>query len=289
MNSTAPQPIVGLSAIADRYRVVLCDVWGVVHNGVASWAAARDALARFRAGGGTVVLVTNAPRPHHAVRPQLAALGVEPECFDAVVTSGDVTRDLLAAHPGAKAFHLGAERDLGLYGGLDLTLVEAEEADLISCTGLFDDTVETPDDYQALLERFRARNVPMICANPDRVVERGHHLIHCAGALAERYRELGGSALIAGKPHRPIYEAALARAAEAGAGAVPLDRVLAIGDGAPTDLRGAVDFGLDVLFVTAGIHSADFGPADDPDRDAVHRFLAAERLGATAFIPRLAW
>lgn len=221
--------------------------------------------------------------------PQLAALGVGPESFDALVTSGDVTRDLLARHSGSKVFHLGPDRDLSLYDDLGLELTNAADAELVSCTGLFDDTTEGPDDYQAMLEGLVARDVPLLCANPDRVVERGHTLVFCAGAIAERYRDLGGRAVIAGKPYRPIYEVALARLAQAGAATVAHDRVLAIGDGAPTDLRGAVDFGIDVLFVTAGIHSADFGAPDTPDARAVAHFLEASRLGARAFLPRLAW
>jgi ribonucleotide monophosphatase NagD (HAD superfamily) len=171
------------------------------------------------------------------------------------VTSGDVTRAVIAEKPGVKVLHLGADRDLSFYEGLDLTMVGEAEAELISCTGLFDDTVETPEDYRALFERLIARGLVMVCANPDLVVERGDTLIYCAGALARFYQELGGRAVLVGKPHAPIYKAAREILAELGGA-----RLLAIGDGLPTDIRGACDNGLDVLFVTGGIHAADFGP-----------------------------
>ncbi len=288
-NSSTPGRVPGLAEIAPRYDALLCDVWGVLHNGVDSFAGARTALETFRAGGGTVVLITNAPRTSPYVIAQIAGLGVGSECYDAIVTSGDVTRDLLAAHAPARLRHIGPDIHLSLYDGLDLTLVSPDEADIVSCTGLRDDDHETPDDYQAELAALAARGLPFICANPDIVVERGHQLIYCAGALAERYAALGGTTSVAGKPHRPIYEAALARVAEIRGAPVAENRVLAIGDGAPTDLAGAVRQNLDVLFVTGGIHAGHFGPADTPDADAVHRFLVAEGLGATAFLPGLCW
>jgi len=288
-NSTSPPRISGLSDLAGAYDVVLCDVWGVVHNGERSFAPAREALAAFRAGGGTVVLITNAPRLSQPIIDQMRSLDVEDSSYDSIVTSGDVTRELLAARGRVNALHIGSDIHLPLYAGLDITLTGGDEADVISCTGLRDDEHESPDDYDAELKALAARGLPMICANPDIVVERGNRFIWCAGALAERYRSFGGTSLIAGKPHRPIYDAALARA-EALRG-LPADRarVLAIGDGAPTDLTGACAQGLDILFVTAGIHAANFGPAEQPDAAAVSRFLSEEKLGARAFLPHLRW
>jgi HAD superfamily hydrolase (TIGR01459 family) len=239
--------VAGLSELTDTYDSVICDVWGVVHNGVAAFAPAVEALRRFRQGGGPVVLVTNAPRPWAPIRDQLQGLGVPDDAYDAIVTSGDVTRAVIAERPGAKVFHLGTDRDLSFYEGLDAVLVPEAEADLVSCTGLFDDEAETPDDYRPMLQRFAERRLTMVCANPDLVVERGHRLVPCAGALARLYGEIGGKAILVGKPHRPIYEAARARLAELGG-----ERTLAIGDGLPTDIRGAVDNGFDALFVTAG-------------------------------------
>jgi HAD superfamily hydrolase (TIGR01459 family) len=274
----------GLEDIAARYDGLLCDVWGVVHNGVSAFQPAVEALRRFRATRGPILLVTNAPRPAPLIRRQLAQLGVADDAYDDVLTSGDVTRDVIAARPGVKVFHLGPERDLPFYRGLDIALVPEEEAELVSCTGLFDDTSETPDDYDAMLRRLAGRGLAMACANPDLVVERGDTLVYCAGALAQRYQALGGKTIIVGKPHPPIYAAAQERLARLG-----VSRVLAVGDGLPTDIKGAHDAGIDVLFITGGIHEADFGPAGTPDPARVSSRLAAEGLGAVAFLPTLRW
>jgi HAD superfamily hydrolase (TIGR01459 family) len=209
---------------------------------------------------------------------------VPDDAYDAIVTSGDVTRAVIAEKPGVKVLHVGADRDLSFYEGLDLTMVGEADAELISCTGLFDDTVETPENYRALFERLIARGLVMVCANPDLVVERGETLIYCAGSLALFYQELGGAAVLVGKPHAPIYKAARGVLAELGGA-----RLLAVGDGLPTDIRGACDNGLDALFVTGGIHAADFGPAHMPDPERVAARLSAEGLSAVAFLPALAW
>src|SRR5215475_9839081 len=196
--------------LAGGYDVVLSDVWGVVHNGVAATPAACDALARFRASGGTVVLITNAPRPGVAVaRLTLDRLAVPRAAYDGIVSSGDVTHALIAARAGARVFHIGPQRDLPIFEGLDAPLAPLESADYAVCSGLTDDTVETPQDYHGLIERLRARGLTMICANPDVVVERGHELVYCAGAIADLYAAAGGEVVYAGKPYRPIYEQAL--------------------------------------------------------------------------------
>ncbi|WP_029075820.1 TIGR01459 family HAD-type hydrolase [Kaistia adipata] len=288
-NTTSPLPVAGLSDLAAQYPVVLSDVWGVIHNGVRAFAPACEALRRYRAQGGIVVLITNAPRTHQHIIDQMTGLGVGRDCYDGIVTSGDVTRGLLEARGAAKTFHVGNEREKSLYDGLPLQLVGEDEAELISCTGLFDDSVETPDDYAGRFEAWRKRDLPMICANPDIVVERGDRFVWCAGSLAQRYTALGGTSAVAGKPNPPIYEAALRKVAELNGGAVSREKVLAIGDGAPTDLRGACQEAIDVLFVTGGIHSASFGPEESPEKDAVHRFLVENELGVRAYIPHLAW
>ena len=263
-----PKTIASLDEISGHYAAILCDVWGVLHNGVRHFESAAGALAAARERGLAVVLITNAPRPHEDVEAQLASLDVPEAAWDRVVTSGDVTRELVSAGP-RKVFHLGPDRDLGLYDGLDIDIVEEFEANSVVCTGLFDDEIETPDDYAEMLRRMRARNLPMICANPDIVVERGDRLIYCAGAIAELYRELGGEVVFYGKPHRPIYERAMALAAERRGSPAPLDRVLAIGDSVRTDLTGAHGFGIDCLFVTRGIHSEDFEGIDQLDPASV--------------------
>ena len=259
-----------------RYDLLLCDVWGVVHNGVAAIQPSVEALIEARRRGCTVVLITNSPRPRDGVVAQLAALGVSASAFDAIVTSGDVTKGLLRAGP-KNAFHLGPERDLPLYQDTGVAVVDEDEAGVVVCTGLFDDENEQPSDYGPMLQRFRDRDLAMIVANPDIVVERGDKLIPCAGALGRDYAAMGGETRIAGKPHAPIYEAAIALGSEAMGVQVEPSRILAIGDGMPTDIRGALDQGLDVLFVAGGIHANEYG-GDRISAEGVDAFL--DRNGA---------
>jgi HAD superfamily hydrolase (TIGR01459 family) len=250
-------------------EVVLSDIWGVVHNGLEAFPEACEALHRFRRDGGTVILITNAPRPADSVQRQLRKLGVDDEVYNAIVSSGDLTRIYLAGHPGRKVFWLGPERDSSLHRGLDPVLSTFEEADYIICTGLLDDETETPDDYRPMMLRARERALPLICANPDIVVERGDRLIYCAGAIAELYRELGGEVIFYGKPHRPIYQRAMELAAQHAGHPIGLDQVLAIGDSVRTDLAGAHGFGIDCLFITRGIHSEEFEGIDQLDPASV--------------------
>jgi len=250
-------------------EVVLSDIWGVVHNGLESFAEACEALHRYRSEGGTVILITNAPRPADSVQRQLRKLGVADEVYNAIVSSGDLTRHYVATHPGGKAFWLGPERDNSIYRGLDLTISPLDQADYIICTGLFDDESETPEDYRAMMREAGERKLPLICANPDIVVERGDRLIYCAGAIAELYRELGGEVIFYGKPHRPIYERAMELASEHVSHPITRDKVLAIGDSVRTDLAGAHGFGIDCLFVTRGIHSEEFEGVDQLDPASV--------------------
>lgn len=279
----------GLSAIADRYDVLLCDVWGVLHNGRESFPAARDALARFKAERGPVVLITNAPRPHTPIIEQLAGLGVGPECFSEVVTSGDATRTLLAERAPGPFWKIGPDRDWPLYEGLGVDLVPLEEARFISCTGPFDDENETPEDYRERFLGAVARGLPMICANPDIVVQRGDQLIYCGGALAQLYEALGGQVLMAGKPHPAIYDLALRKAADSLADPLERRRVLCIGDGLPTDIRGANAQQLDVLFVANGIHGEETVRDGIVDVAAARRLLAIEGLTATWALADLVW
>src|SRR6476619_427516 len=249
--------------------VVLSDIWGVVHNGIEAFPEACEALHLFRKQGGTVILITNAPRPADSVQRQLRKFDVADDTYDAIVSSGDLTRHFVADHPGRKVFWLGPERDNSIYRGLDPVLAPLEQAYYIVCTGLFDDETEPAEDYRAMMLQARERKLTLICANPDIVVERGDRLIYCAGAIAELYRELGGEVIFYGKPHRPIYERAMALAAERRGSPAPLDRVLAIGDSGRTDLTGAHGFGIYCLFVTRGIHSEDFEGIDQLDPASV--------------------
>ena len=289
MSISSPPFTPHFSTLAPAYDVVLCDVWGVVHNSVVAFADACGALARFRRQGGTVVLITNAPRPAEVVMALLDRLEVPRDAYDAIVSSGDVTRAILAARAGESAFHIGPERDLRMFEGLDTPLVPVASADYVLCSGLFDDTIETPQDYAGLIAAMRERGLPMICANPDIVVERGDKLVYCAGAIADLYAAAGGSVLYAGKPYRPIYEQALAMAHSLRGRESELARILAIGDSVRTDLKGAAAFGIDCLFVTAGIHAEELGGRDRPDAAALGDIFAAAGLAPKAVMQRLVW
>jgi HAD superfamily hydrolase (TIGR01459 family) len=275
--------------LAPGYDVLLCDVWGVVHNGVAAFPEACDALAAFRGAGGTVILITNAPRASPAVQGILDRLGVPHGAYDAIMSSGDVTRGIVASRPHERVFHLGPERDHSIFAGLDVSFAPADAADYVVCSGLFDDARETSDDYGALLAAMRARSLFMVCANPDIVVERGDELVYCAGAIADAYAALGGEVLYCGKPHAPIYQAALAKAAALRGAPTPLARVLAIGDSVRTDLKGAAAFGVDCLFVVSALHADDAGGRGAPDLSRLDAAFAAAGVVPEAVTRRLAW
>jgi HAD superfamily hydrolase (TIGR01459 family) len=244
-----------------RYPVWFCDIWGVVHNGVKPFASTVDALIKHRRNGGTVVLVSNSPRTCVGVERQLEPIGVDPQSHDAIVTSGDVTRTLMTEHGGGKVFHLGPERTLSLFEGLAIKRTDLAAAHAVVCTGLFDDSKETPDDYVSLLRDMKRRNLVMICANPDKMVRFDDRLLYCAGSLAEAYLAIGGKVLMAGKPYRPIYELAMREAARYRGASFGLDKILAIGDGPETDIRGGADFGIDVVLVADGVTDASAGLA----------------------------
>ena len=277
------------STLAGGYDVVLSDVWGVIHNGIAATAPACDALTRFRGEGGTVMLITNAPRPGEVVTRFLDKLAVPRSAYDGIVSSGDVTRAAMAARPDKHVFHIGPERDLPIFDGLGLDFVPLAQADYVVCTGLRDDEVETPENYRAELGELLRRKMFMLCGNPDLVVERGDRLIYCAGAIADLYGTLGGEVLYAGKPHRPIYELALQRVGGLSGVTPAKPRVLAIGDSVRTDLRGATDFGLDCLFVTAGIHAEELGDRHDPNLGALNKIFADAGVAPKAVTRRLVW
>jgi HAD superfamily hydrolase (TIGR01459 family) len=272
--------------VAPRYDVVLCDIWGVVHDGVTAFAEACDALARFRRDGGTVILVTNAPRPSEWVARQLDRLRVPADAYDGVASSGDVTRAEVAARGGA-VYHIGPERDLSIFHGLDMRFTTVDAADYVVCSGLFDDEKETPEDYRAVIETMRRRKLFMVCANPDLVVKRGDTLLYCAGSIADLYRSSGGEVLYAGKPHRPIYDAALAAAAKArGVPALPR-RTLAIGDSLRTDITGAAALGIDGAFVIAGIHAEELG--SEERAGALAGMFASAGITPKTVMERLVW
>jgi len=286
---SSPALIDHVASLGGSYDLVLSDVWGVIHNGVAAFPEACDALARFREAGAAVVLITNAPRPSEVVVRMLDRLAVPRAAYDGIVSSGDVTRGVIAARAGQSVLQIGPERDHSIFDGLGVAFAPAERADYVVCTGLFDDERETADDYRDLLGKVKARNLFMVCANPDIVVERGDRLVYCAGAIADLYAHMGGEVLYAGKPYAPIYDAAVAKAAAALKHDIPRRRVLAIGDSVRTDLKGAQAYGIDCLFVTAGIHAEELGDRNNPNAKALGEMFAAAGAMPKAVTRRLAW
>ena len=257
--TNASPKLTPLSELADRYDGLLCDIWGVVHNGVAAFDDAVDALCKYRANGGVVILITNAPRSCREIYPQLERFGVPAEAFDSVVTSGDMTSILLAEKPDAPLFHFGPARDNSILEDLKNPIVGLKDAALCLLTGPLDDTIKAVDIYHSLLIEMRDNAVEMICANPDLVVQSGGRTVICAGSIAQQYAKLGGKVVFAGKPEALIYEEALKRAASIAGRNIAKSRLLAVGDGLPTDIKGAAKNGFHAYFITGGIHANDLG------------------------------
>lgn len=288
---SAPDVLSGLSAVAHRYDVLLCDVWGVVHNGRVPYPAAVEALEAFGARGGSVVLISNAPRPSTGLLGQLEQIGVARGCWQAFVTSGDATAAEIVKRAPGPAWAVGPDRDSPIYEGTGVTVTDrSEDAAFIVCTGLFDDEADQPEDYREAFKACAGRGLEMVCANPDRVVHRGEHLIWCAGALADVYAALGGTVVMAGKPYGPVYDLALREADRLVGKTVDRRRVLCIGDAVPTDVLGANGQDIDCLFVTGGIHGAelkdDHGQLDPERAEAM---LGTAGAHARYVMQELSW
>lgn len=273
-----------IASLAAASEAWIVDIWGVMHNGARAYADAGEACRRFRARGGLVVLLSNAPRPFAAVIPHMTTLGVDAEAYDTGVTSGDATREMIAAWQGRRLLHIGPERDQGLFEGFDVHLSPPETAEVAICSGLYDDSKETPADYAQLFAALLARQVPMICANPDIMVERGDQLIYCAGALAADYEANGGKVTYAGKPYAPIYERTLREIARLKGKPVPKENILCIGDGVETDLLGAHNAGLRSVFIASPI----FVPGG-LNATVLTELFAPRRFAPIAAMPALAW
>ncbi|WP_112311738.1 TIGR01459 family HAD-type hydrolase [Pseudogemmobacter bohemicus] len=292
--------IPSLAEIAGDYDALFCDLWGCLHNGETAFPAAVAALQAARARGVTVLLLTNSPRPRDAVIAQLDRIGVPRDAWDEIASSGDAAQfGLLTGAVGRRVFHIGAEKDMPFFTTFaadladlaasepPITLVPLAEAEGIVCTGLRDDMVETPTDYRAELLLGKTNGLKMLCANPDIIVDWGDKRIFCAGSLAQAYEEMGGEALYFGKPHPPIYDLARRRLS-ALTGRDDM-RILCIGDGMPTDIRGAAGEDLDALFITGGIHAGEFGTdPQHPDPARLNAWLEAQQVAPRYAIPALA-
>ncbi|MFN7222897.1 MAG: TIGR01459 family HAD-type hydrolase [Paracoccaceae bacterium] len=283
-----------LAQIADRYDALFCDLWGCLHNGVSPFPAAVSALQSFRAVGGKVILVTNAPRPRSSVVRQLDAMGLPRDAWDDVATSGDAAQAaMLSGAVGHRVHHIGAPKDEPFFTDFEddiahmadaanISRVPLDQAEGIVCTGLVDDMIETPDDYRGKLLMGKAMGLRMLCANPDIIVDMGDKRLYCAGALAKAYEAMGGETLYYGKPHPPVYDLARRR--------LGLDdpRILCVGDGIGTDVQGGMAEGLDTLFVSGGIAAAEFGPDPvNPDKDLLEVWLSQHQLSPNFTIGNL--
>ncbi|WP_414471886.1 TIGR01459 family HAD-type hydrolase [Microvirga sp. M2] len=288
--SSRPALVEGLKSLAENYDLILCDVWGVLHNGVKAYEAAGDALTRFRAKGGRVVLVSNAPRPGYSVGTQLDGFKVPRDAYDAIVTSGDLTRLAIEERIDKIVHHIGPPRDMPIYDGLDVRFGSISEAEYVVCTGFDDDERETVENYRERLEAMRRRDLLMVCANPDLIVERGHMILPCAGTIALAYEETGGAVFYAGKPHAPVYERALAVASGLSQHSIPKARILAVGDAIRTDIAGASGFGIDSLMVARGIHAEELGlHKGDLVSDHVQDWADRQPVMPTAITDVLSW
>lgn len=283
------QALDGLSEIAPRYDVVLSDIWGVVHNGIAAHPTAVEALVNYRRGGGRVVLISNAPRPSGPIIEMMDGFGVSHEAYDDVVTSGDATRVILEGYRGKTVHYVGPPKENdSLFEGLDITIGAAESARAVVVTDLDTDD-DTPDMYNDRITLWLSRNLPLIAANPDRVVEHGDRLIYCGGALADLYEARGGMIVMVGKPYKPIYSEALRLAEKAAGRTVDRSRILAIGDSVRTDAIGAAGAGLDLLFITGSIHAAELDAFGKADPAAIRALVEPSGANVAGFMPKLSW
>jgi HAD superfamily hydrolase (TIGR01459 family) len=278
--AAAPPILHHAEALLARYDLLLCDVWGVVHNGITAYAGAVDSLKWFRAQGGTVILVSNAPVPKHRVAAMLSSRHVPHEAYDDIVSSGDLALNHVAEQSYERVYCIGPlDRDQALFSALKARSVDLDDAQAIVCTGLTDDRNERPEDYLPLLHRARKRNIPFVCANPDLVVDVGGTLLYCAGAIADLYQSISGEVVWTGKPYPIAYQTAADKAEVLRGATVAKDKMLVIGDAVRTDLKGAENFGCDALFIASGIHRHEtmdgrnlsaskleklFSPADTP-------------------------
>lgn len=284
------QIIDSFASIADRYDAAYVDLWGCLHNGYEPFAAAVKTLEAFRNSGGTIILLTNSPRPRPSVARQLDKIGVPKDLYHDIAASGDASQFSLAAGDvGDHVYHLGPKRDRGFFENLPgdptITLVPLDQATGIVCTGLFDDDTETPDDYRETFLYAKTKGLKLLCTNPDLIVDKGDKRIFCAGALAKAYGEMGGTSLYFGKPHPPIYD--LARQRLNAIADIADERIICIGDGINTDIRGALGEDLDSLFISGGLAAKETGTDHQPDPDMLAAFISKSQITPTYTIGHL--
>ena len=284
--------IQSLSDVSGRYRALFVDLWGCLHDGVRAIPSAVEALRTYKAGGGIVVLITNSPRPRTGVMDQLDALGVPEDCWDAIATSGDSARAaMFRGVVGSKVWVIGEFADFDFFAPMEviedpvaIQRVPLQDAEGIVCLGP-EDPLADPAVYRPQFLLAKTKGLPLLCANPDIVVDRGEVREWCAGALAALYTEMGGESLYFGKPHPPIYDLARRRLAQIAD--VDGSDILCIGDGIGTDIAGAMGEGMDSLFITGGLAAQETGTAQQPDPARLGSFLASSNMSPTYAIGML--
>ena len=287
---SADVPVITSAAnLLTRYDVVFCDIWGVVHNGRTAYTAGCAALTEFRQTGGTVVLVSNAPRARPAVKRVLAEKLVPEDCWDDIVSSGEIARAHVRAQGYSAVHHIGPDRDLDVFEDLAVARVSMRGAQALFVTGLIDEAIETGEDYRARLKPARDRKMPLICANPDLIVDVGGTLLPCAGAIAEVYERMGGPVFWAGKPHASAYHMAHRTAERLRGGPIERHQMLAIGDAFRTDIAGATAYGIDALLIAQGIHREALMPAGVLNTAALKAHVDETGERPIAAMTTLAW
>lgn len=281
--------------ISSQYKSVFCDLWGCLHNGKESFQQSLKALASFKNNGGVVILLTNAPRPKENIVEQIKKLGITNQYFNEIVTSGDAAQlGLFSGEFGNAIFHIGAKRDKSFFevnsnllkNPIDIDLVDISKASSIVCTGLFNDLIEKPDDYEKIISEGISRGLPLLCANPDIQVDFGHQRLWCAGAIAAKYEKAGGTSLYFGKPHEPIYNLALKKLHGIDP-SITKSQIICIGDGILTDVLGGISCGLNTLFVSGGLSDHDTGTVNgrtSPNKDKLTKFFQKVNVNPTATI-----
>ena len=277
-----------LSDISDDYDAILCDLWGCYHDGIRPWPAAVEACRNFRQRGGRVILLTNAPRPSASVQAFLDDMGAPRDSYDAIVSSGGACQAAIAEGQfGQRIHYVGPERDLHVLEDTGRRSVPVDQADAVLVTGFRDDRREGPEIYASEIAEWNRRGLPVLCANPDIVVDRGEERLWCAGAIARDHAAGGGTVTYFGKPHPPIYERCFAVLDELGA-SIPHERIVVAGDGIATDVAGGRAMGLDTLFVTGGLAAGELGPdPDHPDPRLLEAYLGRHDQSPRYAIGRL--
>lgn len=275
------EEITNFAEISHNYDALICDVWGVLHNGQKLFDGVEECLKRFKKENKIIILLSNAPRPSLYVKKMLDNLNFNEECYDKIITSGDLTKKSLNSNIfGRNCYHIGPDRDLNIFDDVEVSRVEFEAADFIFVTGLFDDENEDENDYLELLLLAKERGMKLICANPDLLVQRGNKLIPCAGSISKKYYDMGGESINIGKPYSPIFEEAISSINRLNN--LVDNKIMVIGDGLDTDIKGANIVGLDSLLVLGGLFSNN-------SRDKILESIENKGIYPNYYINELIW